>query len=97
MSSDDAYASFLDKANEDPSAGRAKVNGTHPDGTTNGVHAREVPQRLVTAAKDQFYVSDADEPWVPVSFDLGDASSLPNEGEYFARVCTNSNQCTDRM
>ncbi|KAL1901381.1 hypothetical protein Sste5346_001786 [Sporothrix stenoceras] len=91
MSSDDAYAAFLDKANEDPNAGRATTNGAngvngHSD--TNGVngvnsaHSKQVPERLVTAAKDQFYVSDSDEPWVPVSFDIGQATSLPNEDDF---------------
>lgn len=88
MSSDDAYAAFLDKANEDPSAGQANTaeqprrNGVNGTTGTNGVHSRQVPERLVTAARDRFYVSDSDEPWVPVSFDIGESSSLPTEGRY---------------
>ncbi|KJR87098.1 uncharacterized protein SPSK_01983 [Sporothrix schenckii 1099-18] len=90
MSSDDAYAAFLDKANEDPSGGRAdRTNGAHASGANGanglngnhpGVSQTEVPQRLVTAARDRFYVSDSDEPWVPVSYGIGEASSLPTEG-----------------
>lgn len=87
MASDDAYAAFLDKANEDPNAGRSAPS--HQDSkaalNTSSAHAKQVPKRLVAAAKDQFYVSDADEPFLPVCFDLGKVQRLPNEGEI--RLC----------
>lgn len=79
MSSDDAYAKFLDQANEDPNAGRASTKDTKSSGGSN-VHTQQAPKRLVAAAKDQFYVSESDEPFVPVSFNLSSSSSLPTEG-----------------
>lgn len=100
MSSDDAYAAFLDKANEDPNAGRAKAADAAPSkrgdshgATLNGVNSKEVPQRLITAAKDQFYVSDSDEPWVPVNFNLGQKDSLPTEGKRTKRHTENRIAC----
>ncbi|CAK7230843.1 hypothetical protein SCUCBS95973_007711 [Sporothrix curviconia] len=87
MSSDDAYASFLDKANEDPNAGRARPADKEPKATAQSkfsANAKQVPQKLVTAAKDRFYTSEADEPFVPVCFGLGKATSLPNEDEFIS-------------
>ncbi|CAK7199001.1 hypothetical protein SEUCBS139899_001669 [Sporothrix eucalyptigena] len=89
MSSDDAYAAFLEKANEDPNAGRPAKNSSNGKNGTNGkasTREKQVPERLVTAAKDRFYVSDADEPWVPVCFDLGDKTSLPDEDKFLSIV-----------
>ncbi|CAK7564121.1 MAG: hypothetical protein SEPTF4163_002005 [Sporothrix epigloea] len=86
MASDDAYAAFLDKANEDPNAGRSAPS--HQDSkaalNTSSAHAKQVPKRLVAAAKDQFYVSDADEPFLPVCFDLGKVQRLPNEDDFIS-------------
>lgn len=87
MASDDDYMNFLNKANEDPSAGSGSAQTTSKDqgkkelkATDKGV---EVPQPLVTATKDAFYVSDADEPFVPVSLVWEKGEGLPNEGRWF--------------
>jgi hypothetical protein len=80
MASDEDYASFLDKANEDPSAGVAKTSGkAQLKAVDSGV---EVPAGLKTATRDAFYVSDADEPFVPVALKHA-GKSLPTEGLYF--------------
>jgi len=77
MASDEDYASFLDKANEDPSAGTAKSQskGKAELKTTD----TEVPAALKKATSDAFYVSDADEPFVPVALKFS-GKSLPDEG-----------------
>ena len=90
MASDEDYAAFLDKANEDPNEG---VTKTHSSGkielktVDDGV---EIPAALKKAAKDTFYVSDADEPFEPVCLKLGGKgkSTLPDEGLCFPLFST---------
>jgi hypothetical protein len=83
MASDEDYMSFLDKANEDPSKGLAKPQSqglakTQFKTTDQGV---QVPAALKEATKDAFYVSDADEPFVPVALSWNEAGKgLPDEG-----------------
>lgn len=99
MASDDAYLAFLNKANQDPSEGRAAAATATTDSsgpfttTSAGV---EVPRvlREVTQRDDLVYVSDADEPFYPVAlrFDGGEEKGrgLPDEGLYSLyspRVC----------
>lgn len=83
MASDDDYMNFLNKANEDPSAGSAQ--STSKDTGKKELKAAdkgaEIPQPLVAATKEAFYVSDADEPFVPVSLAWKKGSGLPNEGK----------------
>ncbi|KAJ5081921.1 hypothetical protein NUU61_010185 [Penicillium alfredii] len=65
MSSDDAYMSFLNKANADLDAGRAPQQG---GGTvrTETVHASvSIPAPLQSV--DAYYVSETDEPFEPVA------------------------------
>lgn len=82
MASDDDYMNFLNKANEDPSAGSAqttaKDSGKKELKATD--HGAEIPQPLVKATEDAFYVSDADEPFVPVSLAWEKGEGLPDEG-----------------
>lgn len=86
MASDDDYMNFLNKANEDPTAGSGAAQTTSEDAGKKALKATdsgaEIPQPLVTATKDAFYVSDADEPFVPVSLAWGKGEGLPNEGEW---------------
>lgn len=81
MASDEDYMNFLDKANQDPSAGsgvRAKGAKAELKATDKNV---EVPEPLLAATKDAFYVSDADEPFVPVALEWDEAGKgLPDEG-----------------
>lgn len=82
MASDDDYMNFLNKANEDPSAGSAQTTSKEQGkrefkATDKGA---EIPQPLVAATKEAFYMSDADEPFVPVSLAWEKGSGLPNEG-----------------
>jgi hypothetical protein len=84
MVSDDDYMNFLNKANEDPSKGVAKPQ---QQGLTQAQFKTkdsgvEVPAALKEATKDAFYVSDADEPFVPIALNWDEAGKgLPDEGE----------------
>lgn len=66
MASDDAYAAFLDKANADLDAGRAPQQGTASSHTqTKAVDSSlKLPSALQSV--EEYYVSDADEPFEPV-------------------------------
>lgn len=86
MAADDDYMAFLNKANEDPSAGSgstaAQSSQRHKGkkGLKAADQDAEIPQPLVAATKEAFYVSDADEPFVPVSLAWVKGEGLPNEG-----------------
>jgi hypothetical protein len=68
MSSDDAYMSFLDKANADLNSGRSQ-----PETQSSSAAARtetvdvnvKVPTPLTSV--DAYYISDTDEPFEPVA------------------------------
>ncbi|KAJ6150465.1 hypothetical protein N7471_001664 [Penicillium samsonianum] len=64
MSSDDAYMSFLDKANEDVSRG-APQQGAGTAKTFTVHSSLSVPKPLQSV--DAYYVSDTDEPFEPVA------------------------------
>lgn len=85
MASDEDYMSFLDKANQDPSAGVPKTNQPRVakaefKTTDSGV---EIPAPLKEVTQNAFYTSDADEPFVPVALKWDEAGKgLPDEGEF---------------
>ncbi|KAF9239563.1 hypothetical protein CBS147333_8795 [Penicillium roqueforti] len=64
MSSDDAYMSFLDKANADVS-GSAPQQGTGTVKTETVHSSLSVPKALQSV--DAYYISDTDEPFEPVA------------------------------
>lgn len=74
MSSDADYASFLDKANQDTGAG--DVSAKSKSVKTKAVNAA-VPKALEEV--EEYYVSDADEPFEPVSLKW-EKASLPSTG-----------------
>lgn len=79
MASDEDYAAFLDKANEDPNKGVAKAQSSGKiqlKAVDDGV---KVPAALKEVTKDAFYVSDADEPFEPVCLKHS-GKTLPDEG-----------------
>lgn len=83
MATDSEYMDFLNKANEDPNQGSVSAQGQQ--GTSKkelkaADHGAEIPQPLVAATQDAFYVSDADEPFVPVSLAWEKGEGLPDEG-----------------
>ena len=79
MASDEDYAAFLDKANEDPNKGVAKTQASGKIQLKAVDHGVEVPAALKEATKDAFYVSDADEPFEPVCL-KHKGKTLPDEG-----------------
>lgn len=84
MSSDDAYMSFLDKANADLNAGRAQQQGASETARTETVDANtKIPASLQSV--DAYYVSDADEPFEPVALRWDGASKgvWPSAGTFF--------------
>ncbi|KAI0198760.1 hypothetical protein F4808DRAFT_435074 [Astrocystis sublimbata] len=83
MASDEDYMAFLDKANQDPSEGRAKTQGKGNDEFKATDEGTKVPAAIQKAIKDAFYVSDADEPFVPVCLAWDEAGKgLPDEEEF---------------
>ena len=71
--SDDAYSSFLDKANQDTGANKASTQSK--SASTKAVDT-EVPAML--QGVEQYYVSEADEPFEPVSLKWG-GKNMPSE------------------
>lgn len=83
MSSDDAYMSFLDKANADLNAGRAPQQGSSTARTETVDANVKVPKPLQSV--DACYISDADEPFEPVALKWEGASKgdWPSPGTFF--------------
>ena len=73
MSSDDAYSNFLDKANRDTGANKASVPSK--TASTKAVNT-DVPVALKSI--EQYYTSEADEPFEPVSLEW-DSKNMPSE------------------
>jgi hypothetical protein len=86
MASDEDYIAFLEKANQDPGAG-VKSAGAGAGAKGRGVqlktvdHGVEVPHELKipTEKEEWVYISDADEPFVPVALKI-EEDELPDEG-----------------
>ncbi|KAL8638599.1 MAG: hypothetical protein Q9228_004260 [Teloschistes exilis] len=76
MSSDDAYGSFLEQANQD--IGTSNVSTTSKKATTKAVDT-DVPMKLQKI--EQYYTSEADEPFEPVSLKWG-GNNMPSEKEF---------------
>jgi hypothetical protein len=80
--SDDAYASFLDKANEDvskPKSGGAQTRSAAKQKPKTVDEGLKVPSHLEKV--DAVYVTDADEDFVPVALKW-DGDGLPSDGMY---------------
>ena len=71
--SDDAYSSFLDQANQD--TGTSKASTTSKSTATKAVDS-DVPITLQEV--DQYYTSEADEPFEPVSLKWS-GKNMPSE------------------
>ncbi|KAL8666475.1 MAG: hypothetical protein Q9202_001498 [Teloschistes flavicans] len=76
MSSDDAYGSFLEQANQD--TGASDVSTSSKKTTTKAVDT-DVPVKLQQV--EQYYTSEADEPFEPVSLKWG-GNNMPSEKEF---------------
>ncbi|KAI1456170.1 hypothetical protein F4805DRAFT_246882 [Annulohypoxylon moriforme] len=83
MASDGDYMAFLDKANEDPSKGYTKAQSSNKQGFKATDDGAQIPAAIQEATKDSFYVSDADEPFVPVYLAWNEGGKgLPDEEEF---------------
>ncbi|KAI1279740.1 hypothetical protein F5Y07DRAFT_32149 [Xylaria sp. FL0933] len=82
MASDEDYMAFLDKANRDPNEGYAEPQSKSKGEFKATDDDAKIPAAIQQATKDAFYVSDADEPFVPVclAWDEG-GKGLPDEEE----------------
>lgn len=78
--SDEAYSSFLDQANQDTGASKASTQ-SKSTGTSTKVVDTEVPAPLQTV--EQYYTSEADEPFEPVSLKWG-GKNMPSESRFYA-------------
>ncbi|KAL8730277.1 MAG: hypothetical protein Q9166_004160 [cf. Caloplaca sp. 2 TL-2023] len=76
MASDDAYNSFLGQANQE--TGASKSSTSAQSATTKAVNT-EIPVRL--QGVEQYYTSEADEPFEPVSLQW-DGNNMPSENEF---------------
>lgn len=86
--SDDAYSSFLDQANQDTGASKAstksKAAGTKAVDTDVPISLQEV---------DQYYTSESDEPFEPVSLKWS-GKNMPSENEFGELIEHNSEVST---
>ncbi|KGO73891.1 hypothetical protein PITC_016260 [Penicillium italicum] len=87
MSSDDAYMSFLDKANADVS-GSAPQQGAGTVKTETVHSSLSVPKPLQSV--DAYYISDTDEPFEPVAlkWDGAAKSAWPSAIPHPPRTCS---------
>ncbi|KAF2830057.1 hypothetical protein CC86DRAFT_367936 [Ophiobolus disseminans] len=76
MSSDADYASFLDKANQDTGAAQQQSTSSKKSYGTKSVDTA-VPKALEQV--EEYYVSDADEPFEPVALKFGGESISADE------------------
>ena len=76
MSSDEAYSSFLEQANQDTGASNASAQSS--SATTKAADT-DIPVSLQNV--EQYYTSDADEPFEPVSLKWS-GSNMPSEGAF---------------
>ena len=78
MASDEDYAAFLDKANQDPNEGVAKTQNKGKIQFKATDEGAKIPAVLTKVVKEKYYVSDADEPFEVVSLG-GLKGGLPDE------------------
>ena len=78
MSSDDAYAAFLERANQDTGTGSAQSQSASKKAATKTV-TEPVPAALKSV--DAVYASESDEPFEPVSL-TWDGAGLPDDGAW---------------
>ena len=74
--SDDAYSSFLDQANQDTGATKASTKSS--SAATKAVNT-DIPVAIQKV--DQYYTSEADEPFEPVSLKWS-GKNMPSESSY---------------
>jgi hypothetical protein len=89
MATDEEYMNFLERANEDPMKGYAKTENKTENKTggkfKTADEGEEVPTVIRKAIENKFFVSDADEPFVPVVLNWDECGkALPDEGTFYS-------------
>lgn len=84
MASDEDYAAFLEKANQD--TGVNTFSTSQKTASAKAINT-EVPPALQEV--EAYYISEADEPFEPVSLKWDD-DGLPSEGVLFPLISTTS-------
>ncbi|KAF3922220.1 hypothetical protein ABW21_db0209529 [Orbilia brochopaga] len=91
--SDEDYAAFLQKANKDYSGLSAKET------SSSGEYISSKAHRAIKALGERFYSSDADEPFIDVTFDWAHGQ-LPDAGRLlpeFEKLLISSGEVTERV
>lgn len=83
MSSDEAYSSFLDQANQDTGASKAPAQKTSEPKFTAKAVDTDIPATLQKV--EQYYTSEADEPFEPVSLKWG-GKNMPSESAFLHSI-----------
>jgi hypothetical protein len=91
MSSDQDYANFLDKANQDTGASTASTQSTSKVGTK--AVDTEVPSAL--EGVEEYYVSEADEPFEPVSLKWSE-DGLPSADSFSSLIGKDATDLTQK-
>ena len=78
MSDDASYGNFLDQANQDTGTSKVSSKTGGESATTKAVNT-DVPSSLEKI--DQYYTSDADEPFEPVSLKW-EGGNMPSKSEF---------------
>jgi len=81
MSDDPSYQAFLDKANQDPSAGVTAASRDRGTWTSQSSDPSVIPASLQDIASTYTYTSDTDAPFEPVFFSYG-GTGLPDSSEF---------------
>jgi len=76
MASDEDYSNFLDKVNQDTSTSKASTQLKSKAVGTESLNT-DVPKQL--EGIEEYYISEADEPFEPVSLQWNE-DELPSEG-----------------
>ena len=76
MTSDEAYGSFLEQANQDTGVGKSSTKATGAG--TKAVNT-DIPNHLQSI--EQYYTSEADEPFEPVSLKWS-GNNMPSESTF---------------
>ena len=87
MSTDAEYEAFLERANQDASNNVSSKQKTVTASQSTSSHLLTVNTAVPTALQDveEYYMSDADEPFEPVSLKWSE-KSFPSVGEYLRRI-----------
>lgn len=81
MATDEEYMAFLNKANQDLSAGMSATSSTQRRQFKATDEGHDVPQVIQDVCRKEVYVSDADEPFEAVSLKWDGNNGLPDEGK----------------